>query len=102
MRKISKLSLVAAVAVAGFSTANAQPLEQAIKDVEVSGSVVYRYDNFDDSESNARTDVNKYKIGLNLASKVNDYVKFNSRFIIGGDDSGWADLGAKRDGGNAA
>ncbi len=24
-----------------------------------------------------------YKIGLNLSSKVNDYVKFNSRFIVG-------------------
>ena len=46
MRKISKLSLVAAVAVAGFSTANAQPLEEAIKNVEVSGSVVYRYNDY--------------------------------------------------------
>lgn len=34
MRKISKISLVAAVAVAGFSTANAQPLEEAIKNNE--------------------------------------------------------------------
>ena len=101
MRKISKLSLVAAVAVAGFSTANAQPLEEAIKNVDVSGSVVYRYDNFDDSEGNAtRTDLNRYKIGLNLSSKVNDYVKFNSRFIVGDKNTyGWADTNAKRDGG---
>ncbi len=101
MRKISKISLVAAVAVAGFSTANAQPLEQAIKDVEVSGSVVYRYDNYDNdklSGVNDRTEQNQYKIGLNLSSKVNDYVKFNSRFIIGGADSGWAALNAKRGG----
>ena len=42
MKKIAKLSLVAAVAVAGLTTANAQPLEEAIKNVEVSGSVVYR------------------------------------------------------------
>ena len=136
MRKISKISLVAAVAVAGFSTANAQPLEEAIKNVDVSGSVVYRYDNFDDKENfnqvwydgledtfnngtvaewneladlvglddtatlaevakaygvidntgnvkKDRTDRNKYKIGLNLSSKVNDYVKFNSRSIVG-------------------
>ena len=144
MRKISKISLVAAVAVAGFSTANAQPLEQAIKDVEVSGSVVYRYDNFGDSKhfnettgkdidyiyangtvqdwnnftdiigmDNAstpasikralgldnnkdRTDANRYKIGLNLSSKVNDYVKFNSRFIVGSNtNSGFASLGNK-------
>ena len=101
MRKISKISLVAAVAVAGFSTANAQPLEEAIKNVDVSGSVVYRYDSFDDSEGNAtRTDRNKYKIGLNLSSKVNDYVKFNSRFIVGSQDNGgFASLGSKKDSG---
>ncbi|WP_164469091.1 major outer membrane protein [Aliarcobacter cryaerophilus] len=103
MRKISKISLVAAVAVAGFSTANAQPLEEAIKNVDVSGSVVYRYDNSDNSSSTlnqSRTDQNRYKIGLNLSSKVNDYVKFNSRFIVGGADSGWATTGAKKTGSN--
>ncbi|WP_148623768.1 major outer membrane protein [Aliarcobacter cryaerophilus] len=85
MRKISKISLVAAVAVAGFSTANAQPLEEAIKNVDVSGSVVYRYNNYDNSLNNTggQTENNNYKIGLNLSSKVNDYVKFNSRFIVG-------------------
>ena len=91
MRKISKISLVAAVAVAGFSTANAQPLEEAIKNVDVSGSVVYRYDNADNSKVSGaadRTDRNRYKIGLNLSSKVNDYVKFNSRFIVGSKDTG--------------
>ena len=110
MRKISKISLVAAVAVAGFSTANAQPLEEAIKNVDVSGSVVYRYDNFHNAEkldSNGiptsdrkNTDANRYKIGLNLSSKVNDYVKFNSRFIVGSKTTGdFASLNAKRDGG---
>ena len=108
MRKISKLSLVAAVAVAGFSTANAQPLEQAIKDVEVSGSVVYRYDNFHNAEKKdsfgnitserKNTDANRYKIGLNLSSKVNDYVKFNSRFIVGSQtDGGFASLNAGKE-----
>ncbi|WP_323588644.1 porin [Aliarcobacter butzleri] len=89
MRKISKLSLVAAVAVAGFSTANAQPLEEAIKNVDVSGSVVYRYNDYNnDREVNGvkltdKSDTNNnYKIGLNLSSKVNDYVKFNSRFLV--------------------
>ena len=56
MRKISKISLVAAVAVAGFSTANAQPLEEAIKNVDVSGSVVYRYNNYDDNGTNPKGD----------------------------------------------
>ena len=101
MRKISKISLVAAVAVAGFSTANAQPLEEAIKNVDVSGSVVYRYNNYDDDIAGGdRTDHNGYKIGLNLSSKVNDYVKFNSRFIVGSQTTGdFAYLNAKKDGG---
>ena len=46
MKKIAKISLVAAVAVAGLTTANAQPLEEAIKNVDVSGSVVYRYNDY--------------------------------------------------------
>ncbi|MCT7462066.1 major outer membrane protein [Aliarcobacter cryaerophilus] len=115
MRKISKISLVAAVAVAGFSTANAQPLEEAIKNVDVSGSVVYRYDNFHNAEKTGstgavtsnreNTDANRYKIGLNLSSKVNDYVKFNSRFIVGSQaNGGFASLNAGKEtnGGNAA
>src|SRR5574344_1048505 len=108
MRKISKISLVAAVAVAGFSTANAQPLEEAIKNVEVSGSVVYRYDNFHNAEKKDpagnvtsdrnNTDANRYKIGLNLSSKVNDYVKFNSRFIVGSKaNGGFASLNAGKE-----
>lgn len=102
MRKISKLSLVAAVAVAGFSTANAQPLEEAIKNVEVSGSVVYRYDNFDDDKgtfgNEHHSEKNKYKIGLNLTSKVNDYVKFNSRFLVanGANNGEFAELDAHK------
>ncbi|MCT7468136.1 major outer membrane protein [Aliarcobacter cryaerophilus] len=101
MRKISKISLVAAVAVAGFSTANAQPLEEAIKNVDVSGSVVYRYNNADrDLQTNPstsrQTENNNYKIGLNLSSKVNDYVKFNSRFIVG-DKTDFASLNSKKD-----
>ena len=61
MRKISKISLVAAVAVAGFSTANAQPLEEAIKNVDVSGSVVYRYDNFHNKEKSSKVILNNNK-----------------------------------------
>src|SRR5574344_555337 len=105
MRKISKISLVAAVAVAGITTVNAQPLEEAIKNVDVSGSVVYRYDNFHKKTVNnaerGKGDAgkNNYKIGLNLGSKVNDYVKFNSRFIVGSQaNGGFASLGTSRSG----
>jgi hypothetical protein len=92
MKKIAKLSLVAAVAVAGLTTANAQPLEEAIKNVDVSGSVVYRYNDYQNDVSNTSATNNNYKIGLNLSSKVNEDVKLNTRFIVGGDDAGFATL----------
>jgi hypothetical protein len=93
MKKIAKLSLVAAVAVAGLTTANAQPLEEAIKNVDVSGSVVYRYNDYNNQVAGKNSDqTNNYKVGLNLASKVNEDVKLNTRFIVGGDDSSFASL----------
>ena len=93
MKKIAKLSLVAAVAVAGLTTANAQPLEEAIKNVDVSGSVVYRYNDYANDEVAAGKDSdnandNNYKVALNLASKVNEDVKFNSRFLVGNQENG--------------
>lgn len=41
--KLVKLSLVAALAAGAFSVANAAPLEEAIKDIDVSGVLRYRY-----------------------------------------------------------
>lgn len=92
MKKIAKLSLVAAVAVAGLTTANAQPLEEAIKNVDVSGSVVYRYNDYSNDETDNSDVQNNYKVALNLSSKVNEDVKFNSRFVVGGPDAGFATL----------
>ncbi|MAD41492.1 MAG: hypothetical protein CL623_03770 [Arcobacter sp.] len=43
MRKLAKLSLVAAVAVAGLTNVNAASLEEAIKGVDVSGQFRYRF-----------------------------------------------------------
>lgn len=82
--KIAKLSLVAAVAVAGFTTANAQPLEEAIKNVDVTGSVVYRYNDYsNDIVGGKSSQTNNYKVATGLSSKVNEDVKFNSRFVVG-------------------
>ena len=92
MKKIAKLSLVAAVAVVGFTSANAQSLEEAIKNVEVSGSVVYRYNDYNnDTATNKSSDTNNnYKVALNLSSKVNEDVKFNSRFLVANGDGSFA------------
>ena len=120
MKKIAKISLVAAVAVAGLTTANAQQLEQAIKGVEVSGSVVYRYNDYNNDTNysgvkttgtggaengvstknngtNSYSD-NNYKVGLNVAAPVNEFVKFNSRFLVADDNNGGfvAGLGSGR------
>jgi hypothetical protein len=90
MKKFTKLSLVAAVAVAGLSSANAKSLEEAIKDVDVSGSVVYRYNDYrnDKGTTNKSDSTNNYKIGVSLKSKVNDYVTANVRAVTDTNISG--------------
>jgi len=70
MKKMIKMSLVAAVAVAGFSsTASAKPLTESIKDVDLSGYLRYRYTNGDQG-----AETNEYKTVIKLKSKVNDNV----------------------------
>ena len=96
MKKFVKMSLIAALAVAG-TTASAQPLAEAIKNVDVSGSMTYRYNDYQEDVNAAGVDsssktTNYYKIGLTLKSKVNDDVTANTRFIIGGADGGFAGL----------
>lgn len=81
MKKIAKLSLVAAVAVAGLTTANAQPLEEAIKNVDVTGSVVYRYNDYNDDTNNAAGidgTKNYYKAVVNLKAGITDDVALNT------------------------
>ncbi|WP_417326193.1 porin [Halarcobacter sp.] len=83
MKKFAKMSLVAAIAVAG-TTASAQPLAEAIKNVDVSGTVAYRYNDYEEKNINDDSEsTNNYKIAVNLKSKVNDDVTANTRFIIG-------------------
>jgi hypothetical protein len=87
MKKIAKLSLVAAIAVSGFTSANATPLEEAIKGVDVSGTAVYRYDDrTTDNDAGAgfsNRANNSYKVAINLKSAINDDLTFNTRTIIG-------------------
>ena len=100
MKKIAKLSLVAAIAVSGFTSANATSLEEAIKGVDISGTAVYRYDDRSNGD-NVLTDYvkkadgtssgvanndytnNSYKVAINLKSSINDDLTFNTRTIIG-------------------
>jgi len=76
--KITKLSMAAAIAVSCISSASAKDLTEAIKNVDVSGTVAYRYNDYEGS-----TPSNNYKIATTLKSKVNDDITANTRIIIG-------------------
>ena len=70
MKKMIKLSLVAAVAVAGLTTtASAAPMADSIKNTDLSGYIRYRYTN-----GSAETETNAYKTVFVTKSKVNDAV----------------------------
>lgn len=80
--KLVKLSLVAALAAGAFSAANATPLEEAIKDVDVSGVLRYRYDtgNFDknfvnNSNLNNSKQDHKYRAQVNFSAAIADNFK---------------------------
>ena len=94
MKKFAKMSLVAAVAVAGLTTtSSAKALEDAIKNVDVSGTVTYRYNDYEETNNNHDSaSTNNYKIALNVKSQVNEDVTANTRFIIGGSQAGEASL----------
>lgn len=79
MTRFVKMSLVAAVAVAGFSsTVSAQPLEEAIKGVDVSGMLRYRYDDAKSNLTNGKSlQTNEYTMKIATKSKVNDAVTAN-------------------------
>ncbi|QKF80924.1 major outer membrane protein [Halarcobacter ebronensis] len=100
MTKFVKMSLVAAVAVTGLSTTSfAQPLEEAIKNVDVSGTVVYRYNDYESKAATNNNATNNYKMAVNVSSKVNDDITANTRFIMGKDGTTDAvGLGTSTDG----
>ncbi|ELU1204825.1 major outer membrane protein [Campylobacter jejuni] len=93
--KLVKLSLVAALAAGAFSAANATPLEQAIKDVDVSGVLRYRYDtgNFDknfvnNSNLNNNKQDHKYRAQVNFGAAIADnfkaFIQFDYNAVDGG------------------
>lgn len=64
------MSLIAAVAVTGMtSTVCAQPLEEAIKGVDFSGNLRYRYT---DNKEAAKANSNEYRLEMTVKSKINE------------------------------
>ncbi|EPV3382593.1 major outer membrane protein [Campylobacter jejuni] len=93
--KLVKLSLVAALAAGAFSAANATPLEEAIKDVDVSGVLRYRYDtgNFDknfvnNSNLNNNKQDHKYRAQVNFGAAIADNFKAFIQFDYNAVDRG--------------
>lgn len=76
MKKLLGLSLVASATILTLN-ASAKDLSEAIKDVDVSGTVAYRYNDYESNRNH-----NNYKVATNISSKVNDDVTFNSRFLV--------------------
>ncbi|EAH5649701.1 group 1 major outer membrane porin protein PorA [Campylobacter jejuni] len=102
--KLVKLSLVAALAAGAFSAANATPLEEAIKDVDVSGVLRYRYDtgNFDknfvnNSNLNNSKQDHKYRAQVNFSAAIADNFKAFVQFDYNAADGGYGANGIKND-----
>jgi len=81
MNKMIKMSLVAAVAVAGLtSTASAGNMEEMIKDTKMSGYVRYRLE----TDHENKTDMNeRAKVVAKITTPVNDMVTANVKMVAG-------------------
>ncbi|EFC32416.1 major outer membrane protein [Campylobacter jejuni subsp. jejuni 414] len=102
--KLVKLSLVAALAAGAFSAANATPLEEVIKDVDVSGVLRYRYDTGrfgkdldlsnvkDNPTENALINskqTHKYRAQVNLSAAIADNFKAFVQLDYNSQDGGY-------------
>ncbi|EAI8889545.1 major outer membrane protein [Campylobacter jejuni] len=93
--KLVKLSLVAALAAGAFSAANATPLEEAIKDIDVSGVLRYRYETSNDwSNANFGSGISgkqdhKYRAQVNFSGAISDNFKAFVQFDYNSQDGGY-------------
>ncbi|WP_270993358.1 major outer membrane protein [Campylobacter upsaliensis] len=98
--KLVKLSLVAALAAGAFSVANATPLEEAIKDVDVSGVLRYRYESgridsvdnkglVNQSGLNTSKQNHKYRAQVNFNAAIADNFKAFVQLDYNAKDGGY-------------
>lgn len=95
--KLVKLSLVAALAAGAFSVANATPLEEAIKDIDISGVLRYRYessnpwsnDNYGSGISGKQD--HKYRAQVNFNTAIADNFKAFVQFDYNSKDGGYGE-----------
>ncbi|HEF7858809.1 TPA: major outer membrane protein [Campylobacter jejuni] len=95
--KLVKLSLVAALAAGAFSAANATPLEEAIKDIDVSGVLRYRYESSNPwSNNNYGSGISgkqdhKYRAQVNFNAAIADNFKAFVQFDYNSKDGGYGE-----------
>lgn len=93
--KLVKLSLVAALAASAFSAANATRLEEAIKDIDVSGVLRYRYESSNPwSNANFGSGISgkqdhKYRAQVNFSGAISDNFKAFVQFDYNSQDGGY-------------
>ncbi|EOZ8325431.1 major outer membrane protein [Campylobacter coli] len=96
--KLVKLSLVAALAAGAFSVANATPLEEAIKDIDVSGVLRYRYEsgrfgkdlNLEKNANlNSSKQEHKYRAQINFSGAIADNFKAFVQLDYNAKDGGY-------------
>jgi hypothetical protein len=78
--KLAKLSLAAIMAAGALTTVSATPLEEAIKGVEVSGWMRYRY--YDESDIQAKSDRHRFSAPITFVSPVADNIKAGITFSV--------------------
>lgn len=97
--KLVKLSLVAALAAGAFSVANATPLEEAIKDIDVSGVLRYRYESgridtkdnagMNSTALNTSKQNHKYRAQVNFNAAIADNFKAFVQLDYNAKDGGY-------------
>ncbi|EAI3690786.1 group 3 major outer membrane porin protein PorA [Campylobacter coli] len=95
--KLVKLSLVAALAAGAFSVANATPLEEAIKDIDVSGVLRYRYEsgrfgkdlNLENANLNSSKQEHNYRAQINFSGAIADNFKAFVQLDYNAKDGGY-------------
>lgn len=95
--KLVKLSLVAALAASAFSVANATPLEEAIKDIDVSGVLRYRYEsgrfgkdlNLENANLNSSKQEHNYRAQINFSGAIADNFKAFVQLDYNAKDGGY-------------
>lgn len=109
--KLVKLSLVAALAAGAFSAANAVSLEEAIKDIDVSGMMRYRFESdrldagtkpyakaefkpgVQDGYNGTKNNRHRFKSQINFKAALDDNFKAFVQFQYSSNDNGFG--GAK-------